>query len=664
MAEKGTTYRIDLAGNAPEVADDAADAMSKLRERLDASTSSLKGLEGAYKRMNQATVVDIASAKQLKDRIQEQKNALAGLHLEALKAGTSYEQLTAGAKKTAAAQDALKKKLEASAVKSEKANVDGFKGALQSASPAAAGLADKLGGLSDFLGKTEGGLAVAGTALVAVAAAAVAATVAIVALGVAAAVAFGKFVIESADAARSANLLRLAVAGSADNAKALGNQVDELARKVPTSKAAINDLAVSLTKSGLGGQTLVDTLNAVSVASAAVGDETGNKLKEIVDRSKLMGRMALSPLELVGTGLSFDEVASSLATNLNVGIGEAKAALAQGRVKLGDGAAALRTAVEAKFGKINAAKMISLDTITAKLKENLGGLTKDINLEPLLAGLAELGDLISPSTVTGEGVKKLVTVLGQGLVDAVKMSLPVVKGAIQGMVLLALDLYIAYLKIRIALRDTFGDPKITTDIDALSTGIMVGKIALVALGIAAIMTGGFLLAAFAPIVIVVGAIGLAILGTVLAFKALYDWAAGAGPAIVDGLKAAIDPVGTVGSSIGEKLKTGFKDAIGWHSPPAFFVKGGKESGQAFASGYETESTASAARSGAAAMVASAGNDNGGARGGGGPTQLIVHIHADGASAKDLSEPGFLSRLTKAVEDAVRNGGSEPDGAPA
>jgi hypothetical protein len=45
---------------------------------------------------------------------------------------------------------------------------------------------------------------------------------------------------------------------------------------------------------------------------------------------------------------------------MHVGVEQAKQALFEGRVKLADGAAALRAAVEKKFGGVNLRQMLSL----------------------------------------------------------------------------------------------------------------------------------------------------------------------------------------------------------------------------------------------------------------------------------------------------------------
>lgn len=645
--DETATWRLDLDGNLPDVADDASGAMEKLRDRLERGEGSLRALEAAYKRLNAATVVEIGAAKELQTRIQAQKDSLAKLHLEAFKAGTSYDKLSRDSKNAAKAQADLKKKLDSAAEKKSKEQTDALGGALRSISPKAADAKEKFAALSENLKKAGGLTNLAAVGVIGLTAVLAAAAVATLALGVAAVFAFGKFVIEAADAARSAMLLRAAVAGSSDNVRALGNQVDLLAGKVPTAKNELNELAVSLRKSGLSGQTLVDTLNAVAQASSAVGQETGNKLKEIVDRSKMTGRLAIAPLELVGTGLKFDEIASSLAKNLNVSLNQARNALMTGRVKLADGAAAIRTAVEAKFGKINAEKMLSIDTLVLKFKENLASLAKDVNLEPLLKNVKEILDLFSQDTVTGVAIKHLIDMLGNGLVGAVGQSTPILKTFIESLVLGALTLENKVLRLRIALRDAFGDPQISASMIDMNLVLKVGQAVMwgLAAGTLAVV-GGIVLFVTTAALLTAGLIRL------------IETAKKVAPALKEAIgDVSPDGANKMGHKLGASMKTGFKDAIGWHSPPAFFVKAREESEEAFA-GKPFDVPVADAKPIAAARAAATGGAVGGR------TERHYHFHVDSQKTADaMNEPSFLARLTKAVEEAELEAGMPLDGEP-
>src|SRR5262249_6046379 len=155
---------------------------------------------------------------------------------------------------------------------------------------------------------------------------------------------------------------REAAAGNAKDATAWGHRIDWLSMKVSTSKDKLNELAVAIEKSLRGtrvsGAGMVDTFKAVATAGAAMGDDVGSALNQLLTRGKMTGTFGLNPQELIGTGLKFKTVAAQLAKDLNIGLDEASMALLTHRVRLDAGAKAVREVVEKQFGDINARKML------------------------------------------------------------------------------------------------------------------------------------------------------------------------------------------------------------------------------------------------------------------------------------------------------------------
>jgi hypothetical protein len=97
-------------------------------------------------------------------------------------------------------------------------------------------------------------------------------------------------------------------------------------------------------------------------------------------------------------------VAASLAKNTKIGIQEARTQLMMGRTDLSAGAAALRSAIEGKFGAINARKMLDLDVIGKKFKDTLQALTSGVDLTPIAKSLASIGEFFSQDTTTGQAL--------------------------------------------------------------------------------------------------------------------------------------------------------------------------------------------------------------------------------------------------------------------
>lgn len=689
MAEKTATFAVNLAGNVGEVAAKDAAELETLRAKIEQSQVALKGMSSALRSLKGESE-EVAKAKEhLKARLDAEKGAVSQANLALLKQGQTYEQLQHRMRLAEAAQKKLEAKKQTDLLKHQaeqtKKLADGQKRQAAEAKRqaeetkklaeghkklgegfrAAGGplgeLHAKLTGLRDLAGGTNGsmGLLAAGVGIV------VAAVVALTVATVAAAVKLGIFVITGANALRSMNLMREAVAGSAENAANLGTQVDFMARKVATSKVALNEMAVSITRSLSGGmskasgQAIVDTFAAVSQAAAAAGDDTGAALRELVERGKLVGRFWANPFELQGKGLQFQDIALALSKNLGVGIDKARQALFDGRVKLADGAAALRTAVETKFGKVNAEKLLDIDVQFEKLHERLVGLTKGVVLEPLLKGLATFLSKFDETTVTGKSIQLIFTNLGNAIAG---ISVAHLGDAVEGIETIVLW-GLRAAEVMKGMGEALDNP--------------IAQTALKGLEVVAVGVG-------VSIAAVAAAVGLLALGFGAAVKAgewlidkffeLDRWAhgvadtmKGAGKAIVDGLiggiiggaDRAIDAV----KNLASKIKGVFTGALDIHSPSKVFAEYGKQTTAGYAQGVQrgspgaqqaVESMAPSAPAPRASAVL------GGASGGG--QSIVVHVAINlpegmksqpaHETAKAITAPGILRELTRAIREGL------------
>ncbi len=634
------TFTINLESNSGKVAASAAAEVEELRKKILGGNDAVKNMGQALRSLRGSTD-DVKSAKeQLKAKINAERDAISAANIALLKHGTTYN-------KVATESRALGKAGEAA---------DNMGNALK-----ASGLpVDALAGGFEKLKGIVGGAGGAMGALVFVAAAVAAAIVALVAEVIHLGVELVKFIVTGADAARSMNLMREASTGSAQEAHDLGTQVEALASKVPMSRDAINELGISLKKTRLSGQAIVDTMNLVGQASSAMGDTTGKALEDIVTRGQIMQRMQIMPRELQGTGLKFEDVAAELATSMHVGVKEAQVALFEGRVKLDDGAKALRAAVEKRFAQINTKKLLSIGTQVEKFKEKLGALTADVNLEPLLKGFAEIASLFDVSTVTGSTLKVLITDIGNSLGPAFQGAVPIIKGVLKGLVIGALDVAIAFLEVRKSLRETFGTKKDSEGIDWVAVSVTSAKIAVYGLVGGVVLLGGAFALATVPI-----------WGTAAALFAVYeagkwvwdhlkaiDWS-GIGTAMVEGivggLKSMAGELEKTVTGLADSAKKAFTDVLGIHSPSSVFAGYGENTAQGFAEGMA--GGAGGAQNAATTLAPAAPGGGGGGRGG--PITVHVNINADGKGgsvAKELSSASFLASLTDAIEDALQCAG--------
>jgi hypothetical protein len=654
---------------------EAATSVDQLRDRIDAAKNAIREQSNALRSLKGKSE-DVTKAKdQLKAQTEALREEVSAATLELLKQGTSYDKLAEEAKKAKAAQD------EANAAQ-EKARAEAEAAAAAAAKQAKAA-EEKARAEAEAVAKTKAkaeatreekratdaakfstdsyvqSAEMMGTAMTATAAAAVALTTVLVA-GL---VALGKWIVTSQDAARSMSLVREAATGSAANAKALGEQIDALGDKVPTSKEALNALAVDLSRAGVQGQALVDTFNAVGQAASAMGDQAGSTLRGLVERGRISQVFSVSPQELQGTGVAFDDLAKEIAAKMKVGVNDARAALFEGRVKLADGAAAMRAAVEKKFGDINLRKMLTLGGLAETVRKKLAGLSAGVDIERGLRPLGKLVGLLDESSFVGSTLKRTVTAIGTGMVDAFEKSVPMVEKFIKGLIIGGLQVYVAYLKVKKAVGGAFGDVSLFKNLDMVQLGVTTAKAAIVGLTVALGLMAAVTVVAFAPFVFVGKHLAKLAAGFVDLVKVIasIDWS-GSARAMIDGLvrgltEGASRVAGAVGA-IAEDVKTRFKNALGIRSPSKVFAEYGENITAGLEKGVDAGSPdAQAAVSGIVGAPKAGGAGLGG--GGGGSFQFTANLYLQagpGDAPKALEDPQLKAQLEKMLHDAATAAG--------
>lgn len=638
------TFTINLGGNAADVAKTTSTAMQELKRQIEAQKAPLQQMNAQLKALKASGATE--AAKSLKAQIDAQKASIKGSSAELKKQGDAYKKSNDEAKKLKEVSKDLKVTLDKT-VKQYKDLVEKRKKLAEDQ------FASKVKASEEALSMLNGvALGVVGV-------------LAGLAVGfISAAVAAARFVLRGADAARSIGLMReAAMGGNAQWGKNFGEQVDALALKVPTAKEKINELGKELAMSRIGGQVWVDTLNLVTQAAAALGDNAGNKLKEFVERGRQFGRFQINPQEMIGTGVDFKDVAEALSESMKIGVKEAQQALFEGRVKLADGAAALRAAVEKKFGAINLRQMISLENITKKLGEAFDALTKNVDIEPILKGLKEMADIFSLSTVSGQALKQIVEVFGKELSSSFTSTTPLAKKFIYGLILGAQELVIGYLTVRNSLKKTFGDSELLKNVDMLKVALTAGRYAAYGIAAAFVLVAAGVALAVAPFV--------ALYAAVTAFQTAgekmgewfrkTDWAAVGGmivDGLVNGLKLGATKLYDAVKALANGTKNTFKDVLGIQSPSKVFAEFGKNTTEGYAQGVEKSSPR--AQSAVDAMAPGAPSQKSGGRSGAAPMTINVTINASGGDAKqvaaEVSSSSTLEQLTKAIIDALQGSG--------
>jgi hypothetical protein len=648
MAESKTAtfgIKIPVETNAAS----AGTSVELLRSSITSSQEAIKSYQSSLQKLRGKSDEVKAAKEKLKAAIESERDAVSRSTLALGQQGHTIESVTKAAKAAAAQWKEYEAKQNAAKVSSTTT-------------------LEQLKGLKSTLADTSTATGLMGASMLALAAAAVAATTAIAG----AVVGLGKFVLESANALRTMGLFREAATGSASNAKAFGHQIEYLADRIPTTREELQNLSLDVSRAMIGtrvsGQGIIDTFNAVAQESAAMGDSAGKAIQGIIDRSKTFGRLGLGLNELQGTGITFQDVAAKLAENLKISIGAAQQQLRMGRVNVNAGAKAIRGVIEKNFGDINKRRMLDLDVAAKKFHDRLVGLTEGVDIEGLLKGVDVLSKLFDKNTVTGSALKQLITDFGNVAMKVFKAVLPLATTFFKQLVIESLKLEIAGIRLYNWAKKAFG-PDFLSGIDGAKVAITSAK---VAFGLFAVAIGSVAVAAgliAAPFVLAYVAVeklrnafkDISVTFDLVKTQLKKDFGS-IGTAIVQGL---IDGFGfgmpqLVRGTLGlvDVIKNTFTDKLKIHSPSKVF----EEYGQNTAEGYERglNGAGSGAQSAANRLAPGA---PGGSRGGGAGGPITVQVAAtfpgvkDGAGvAKALNDPGFISSLVRAFEEAMATQG--------
>lgn len=405
-----TKWVVTIDGNAKEASAETVTALKAMAAEYEVNKTALRSLSTALKAQGKGTS---EVTTKIKEQIEKLTARQAVLSKDAAKHGQSVATIVRNAKKEAAEREKAAKKI----AEAEKARIANQAKAYSMLGGRLGGLRNKLVEYKDVAGESGGKQALFRSALLGAASAATTLAMAAAAAGVAvgvgltaaiatATVSLTKWVVLTASARQQSQLQLEAWVRTGRNARNLADQIDLLSSRVPTSTEALTQLAIKLRQAGLRGAPLVDSLHAIGQASSALGDSAASKLESFLTRYERMGVVQI-PMEMLGSGIDFDDIAGALAKQMGVSIGKARVALATGRVKLADGAKAMRKAIESQVSGINLRKMSDLSKVTERFGGRLASLTKDVDLAPVSRFLDRIYKVLDESTVTGQALKTL-----------------------------------------------------------------------------------------------------------------------------------------------------------------------------------------------------------------------------------------------------------------
>lgn len=397
----------------------------------------------------------------------------------------------------------------------------------------------------------------------------------------------------------------------ADKATDLQKTIDEVSASVSISRDRVAQYARDLYMAGARQDKLRSALQGTAIVASAAGEEQANAFKNFA------GAVAV-------TGGNVDRLAQR---------------------------------VKGQFGGVVRAQMNDINVQAEKLKESQASLFDDVDISGYQKAERGLNEMWSTQTYAGKALRKLLSGVVQPLVNGATVAKRALKWLFQEAIIEALQLQIAYLGIRNAIRSAFrGDW--TKSFDNLMKGIKsLGK----SLG----GVGGGFAALLAPILAPLAALGIAFttISSAIGFLVNTDWAA-LGRSIRDGLLGPLKSVGEYFATLGKDIKTNFAKEIEAHSPSKVFEQFGKDIALGLKIGVD--SNADQAQGSVAAAAATPAGPRGGGGGGlgGGVSigEIVINMGGAGGNARDLAE-GIKRELERILQGvAMQLGAPEPAGA--
>jgi hypothetical protein len=636
---------IDLVDGTSGPANAAAEALERLRKKIDADSTALRGMNAAMKQLQGGSRVSVEAFRNLKEQIEAKKHSIAKAQAAYVSLGGVFGKVNKGVAQASdswagfgeAAQAAqgrsklmgvivsgLAKHANANAVATNKQAEAQRKQAREAEFSQASigellktskGLLGSMGGMPGRLSSVAEGLGAAGLA-----GAAIAAVAAIVLLSAAIIGGFVRGLVamlsEAISATEAVAMLGVSLEAAAIAGKqltvtggALAQVVGDVASRVPLAGAKVNALAADLLKAGVEADQLGSALEA-----AAIGESVG------------VGAEALKSLK--------------------------DAAKAGGDVE------AVAGKIQKKYGALAAVQMRQLSVQFAKAKENASALFSGVNTTPLLDGARQVLQLFESTSSTGKALKEIIETLLNPIFGAAPDAGSALRSAFRAGVIAALKFGIVVMTIKQQLEDMLDVDLGGMSIDwaALGTAAMVvaGALALGA-AVVGVFVGGILLMtagvlAAIGVVVAFGA-GLAWLVGMAAAKATEFVAAGANFALglADGILGGMSSVINAAKTLASKAVDTVKSTLGIKSPSSvMFDQAGKPTAQGMAGGIEAN----------AGLVENAADDlatgaivapkRGGGVGGGSVGAITVNVYG----VEGADDPAFARKVADALNKAL------------
>lgn len=400
--------------------------------------------------------------------------------------------------------------------------------------------------------------------IAAVGAAAVGATIAIVGLGagiIALAIGGASLAIKAAEAKQDTLDMLEAMLGGETAAKNTYAQLLGITRISAASKEQVTTAAQELAAAGIDNQqALVGAVRSIAQVESVLKG-SGSKIQSVFEKAAQTGKFEINAKKLTGTGVQTSVLFEELSRRTGVGVKQVEAQLKAGKISAETGIAALSAVIDKKFGGVAAKQALDLPVQIQRLKDNFSRLFDGVKVEVFLTKFAEIVDLFDESTMAGTAMKGVITTIFDSVFRLAEEALPYLKVGLKGLVIIALQIAIAFKPLIARLRDAFGG-------DARNGPLTFARIlSAVGRGIRFVLDIAVGLATWTPMWKTLGFfIGMAarfvdmMVGSVVSLTIGLTQLAVAGFAIIDWLTQLVPRAIEAGASLVSGLATGIANA--------------------------------------------------------------------------------------------------------
>ena len=535
---KTVTFALKLDDQTSGAANQAAGALGNLKKTIEDDVKALREMQKAMRNFKGDTAVSEATIKGLQDRITAQKAGIAQAQGKFVDLGGSFDVVAGKADIVSGKTKTLSE-------------------AFASAGKGTSGLAAKFTSLGAALFNPL-------TAILAVAAAMTAFAVATVG----AFAALARFALVSSSTRREESLrleglvsLREQYGRTTASVNDMQAAIDRASDSTGLGRAQLEGYTRGLTRMGLTGEALTQTLEGMGLAASVQGERGAQRFRAMAVNAALTGRSIRDVTE-------------------------------EYRRRLGPQARRV---------------MLSLDNQSARLRRGLERIFSGLRIETFLSAISQITDLFSQSTIEGRALKAAVEAIFQPMFDATESLGPILRRFFQGILIGILGLTIGFLTVRNAMRRAFGDSTLLTNQQLMTAAMWAGVAAvgvfvlvlaafLVVIGAVALVIAGFVLfaASFPAILFAIVAGFVALNNAVIDFFSGTDFVAAASNMVTGLINGLVVGTSRLQAAMVRMAQAGirsFQAAFGISSPSSVFAGFGMNITEGLAQGIERGSPA-------------------------------------------------------------------------